>query len=195
MENALLERTLSALHTMDLSTRAMFGGIGLFSQGTMFGLIAHNQLHLKSHPESEAFFHTWRMTPYVYYKKSFPVTTKYHKIPDCWWQDLACLQQAAQQALRLAQQEKLQKSTTKPNRLKDLPNLRFTNERMLRKVGIQTAEQLRQTGAINAYLALQQQQSVPLQPELILALEGAIQGLHWSVIPAQRKAELLTYCQ
>ncbi len=194
MESTLINRTLAALHTIQPTTRAMFGGIGIFGQGTMFALIANDTLYIKSHPQTNDFFTLWRMQPYIYQKKNFPVTSKYYAIPSCWWDDLPCLTQVAKKALMLTQQEKTQKLTALPTRLKDLPNLRFANERMLRKVGILTAEELRKTGAVCAYQALKQQQDSPLQPELILALEGAIQGTHWSVIPLERRKELLSSC-
>ncbi len=195
MESTLIDRTLAALHSIHPTTRAMFGGIGLFSQGTMFALIVKETLYIKSHPETQDFFKLWRMEPYIYQKKNFLVTSKYYAIPDCWWEDLACLEQVARKALHLGQQDKQQKKAALPTRLKDLPNLRFANERMLRKIGIQTAEELRETGAVDAYQALKKQQNGLLQPELILALEGAIQGMHWSVIPTKRREELLNTCQ
>jgi DNA transformation protein len=194
MESTLIHRTLAALHSIQPTTRAMFGGIGIFGQGTMFALIANDTLYIKSHPETDDFFKMWRMKPYIYQKKNFPVTSKYYATPTCWWDDLTCLEQVAQKALRLGQQEKQQKLTALPTRLKDLPNLRFANERMLRKVGIQTVAELRETGAIHAYQALKKQQKETLQPTLILALEGAIQGTHWSVIPSKRRKELLNAC-
>ena len=90
-------------------------------------------------------------------------------------------------ALKSANLDKHTQSTTKPNRLKDLPNLRLATERMLKKAGIESVETLEKTGAVDAFKAIQLTHSSDLNIELLWALEGAINGTHWSVVPQNRR--------
>lgn len=73
--------------------------------------------------------------------------------------------------------------------LANLPNIGRVVEEQLNKVGIETAEQLVQTGAENAWLKIQKIDSSTCIHRL-LALEGAIRGVKKTDIPAVRKAEL-----
>jgi DNA transformation protein len=90
-----------------------------------------------------------------------------------------------------AKQDKLSAESKKKRRLKDLPNMRLATERMLKKAGIQTVEQLQDVGASQAYNAIKQSQELDPKPELLWALEGAIRGEHWSLISHERREQLL----
>lgn len=73
--------------------------------------------------------------------------------------------------------------------LANLPNIGRVVEEQLNKVGIETTDQLVQTGAENAWLKIQKIDSSACIHRL-LALEGAIRGVKKTDIPAERKAEL-----
>lgn len=73
--------------------------------------------------------------------------------------------------------------------LANLPNIGKVVEEQLNKVGIETVEQLVQTGAENAWLKIQATDSSACIHRL-LALEGAVRGIKKTDIPAERKAEL-----
>lgn len=73
--------------------------------------------------------------------------------------------------------------------LANLPNIGKVIEEQLNAVGIETTEQLVQTGAENAWLKIQAIDSSACIHRL-LALEGAIRGIKKTDIPAERKAEL-----
>ena len=73
--------------------------------------------------------------------------------------------------------------------LANLPNIGKVIEEQLNAVGINTAEQLVQTGAENAWLKIQAIDSSACIHRL-LALEGAIRGIKKTDIPVERKVEL-----
>lgn len=73
--------------------------------------------------------------------------------------------------------------------LANLPNIGKVVEEQLNAVGIETTEQLVQTGAENAWLKIQKIDSSACIHRL-LALEGAIRGIKKTDIPVERKAEL-----
>lgn len=192
MDKAILKNTLKTFdHFGKIKSRSMFGGFGVFCDDTMFALVVNEQLHLRASKENEDEFIALGMTPYSYTKRNFPVVTKYYVIPKAWWKQPEQLLAHAQKALYIATNEQKEKKSALPTRIKDLPNLRLTTERLLRKAGIDSVEKLKQTGALLAYKALQKTHNGSLTLDMLWALEGALDGKHWSVISPQRKNELL----
>ncbi|EOD9426212.1 TfoX/Sxy family DNA transformation protein [Vibrio harveyi] len=193
MDKPILKDSMKLFEALgNIKSRSMFGGFGLFADETMFALVVNNQLHIRADQQTSSDFETQGLKPYVYKKRGFPVVTKYYAISDDLWDTTDRLIEVAKQSLETAKQEKKQQASTKPNRLKDLPNLRLATERMLKKAGIESVEQLEAEGALNAYKAIQDTHASTVSLELLWALEGAIKGTHWSVVPQSRREELMS---
>ncbi|MGC7891111.1 TfoX/Sxy family DNA transformation protein [Vibrio anguillarum] len=173
-----------------VKSRSMFGGFGIFVDDTMFALVVNDKLHIRADDLSTSRFKEQGYEPYIYKKRGFPVVTKYFALPDNCWENPSLILRDAAVALEIAKQEREVQAQTKPERLKDLPNLRLATERMLRKAGIESVTDLHTKGALEAYKAIQQTHSSSISLELLWALEGAIEGKHWSVIPQSRRDEL-----
>ena len=73
--------------------------------------------------------------------------------------------------------------------LSRLLNIGSIVEEQLNQVGIFTTEELKSTGAEQAWLKIQQIDSSACIHRL-MALEGAIQGVKKTLLPDERKAEL-----
>ncbi|MBV4437656.1 TfoX/Sxy family protein [Clostridium tyrobutyricum] len=73
--------------------------------------------------------------------------------------------------------------------LSKLPNIGKEVERQLNEVGIFTYNELRDIGAEQAWLKIQEI-DVSACIHRLLALEGAIHGVKKTVLPQERKAEL-----
>ncbi|MGN0350066.1 MAG: TfoX/Sxy family protein [Roseburia sp.] len=78
--------------------------------------------------------------------------------------------------------------------LTKLPNLGKVLEEQLNSVGIFTEEELRKTGAKQAWLKIQQIDASACLHRL-MALEGAIQGVKKTLLPEEVKAELKDFYQ
>jgi len=77
-------------------------------------------------------------------------------------------------------------------RLRDLPGLGLKSEAMLQRVGIETVAQLRELGAVQAYMKVQRSSHKPPGMNLLYALVGAIEGVHWQTVAREQKSALLT---
>ncbi len=174
-----------------VKSRSMFGGFGIFIDDAMFALVVKDQLHIRADEQSSKTFQQQGYEPYVYKKRGFPVVTKYFALPDDSWDNPEQIITKAKAALEAAKQERKAQAQTKPDRLKDLPNMRLATERMLKKAGIESVDMLQQKGAVEAYRAVQETHTTDVSIELLWALEGAIEGKHWSVIPQARRDELM----
>ncbi|WP_159738970.1 TfoX/Sxy family DNA transformation protein [Vibrio atypicus] len=192
MDKPILKDSMRLFEQLgQIKSRSMFGGFGIFADETMFALVVNDKLHVRADSKLTRQFKALGLEPYVYKKRGFPVVTKYFALTDDWSADSNRTLTVAKEALDAAKEEKKIQSKAKPNRLKDLPNLRLATERMLKKAGIDDVESLEEIGAVKAYQAIQSSHSTEVSVELLWALEGAIKGTHWSVIPQTRRQELL----
>lgn len=76
--------------------------------------------------------------------------------------------------------------------LSGLPNIGPKIEEQLKAVGIDTAEELRRTGAEAAWLRIQGMDPSACIHRL-LALEGAIRGVKKTELPPERRTELKAF--
>lgn len=60
----------------------------------------------------------------------------------------------------------------------------------LRQVGLHTEEDLRATGALDAFMRVKRAGFKP-SLNLLYALEGALLDCHWQEVPSERRSELL----
>ncbi len=74
-------------------------------------------------------------------------------------------------------------------KLNELPNIGKTLEQRLTEAGITNPEQLKETGAENAFLRLAVEDKSACY-NMLCALEGAIQGIRWHQLSKERKNEL-----
>ncbi|PSW13593.1 DNA transformation protein [Photobacterium rosenbergii] len=192
MDKPILKESLRLFSCFNnVKSRSMFGGFGIFAGETMFALVVNDKLHLRANAKNEQEYKKAGLKPYIYKKRGFPVVTKHYAIPDEWWNDTGKIIEQATRSLDAANVDKETKEKASPDRIKDLPNLRLANERMLKKAGICTVDELMEAGSINAFKALQDTHQGNVSIDLLWALEGAICGQHWSVIPKDRRSELL----
>lgn len=60
----------------------------------------------------------------------------------------------------------------------------------LRQVGIRSAEELQAAGSVGAFVKVRRAGFKP-SLNLLYALEGALTGVHWQQVPAERRSEML----
>ncbi|UGA55985.1 TfoX/Sxy family DNA transformation protein [Vibrio sp. VB16] len=196
MDKPVLKNSLKLFELFGkIKSRSMFGGFGIFVDDVMFALVVNDSLHIRCCESLEKQFKQANYQPYVYKKRGFPVVTKYFALPNSHWDDSDQILKIAELALKAAHKEKESNAEEKPTRLKDLPNLRLGTERMLKKAGINSVTALRTMGSVQAFKAIQASQEDQLNIELLWALEGALNGEHWSVISQARRSELIDSLQ
>lgn len=65
-----------------ISTRAMFGGHGLYFDGLIIGVVIGDALYLKTDDETRARFEAAGCAPCVYTGQKQPITMSYWSLPD-----------------------------------------------------------------------------------------------------------------
>ncbi|WP_253306227.1 TfoX/Sxy family DNA transformation protein [unidentified bacterial endosymbiont] len=177
-----------------ISAKTMFGGIGLYQAGVMFALVSEEKLYLRSGEALEALYRQHSTEHFIYTKRGRPVILRYYSIDNTLWDNQVLLLTYAQQALAGARQDKQRQAAARHQRLKDLPNLGLSSERLLHRVGIESIEQLRDVGAVRAYLRIKAR-SRELSLNYLWALAGALAGCHAANLPKETRHHLLVSLQ
>ncbi|BDU17418.1 TfoX/Sxy family protein [Lysobacter auxotrophicus] len=66
----------------EVSTRAMFGGHGVYLDGELIGVVMEEALYLKVDAETRLHFEAAGCEPYVYLGQAEPITMSYWSVPD-----------------------------------------------------------------------------------------------------------------
>ncbi|MFA3779419.1 TfoX/Sxy family DNA transformation protein [Yersinia sp. 1652 StPb PI] len=195
MENASENKIMQAQDRFDflgkITVRSQFGGYGLLANGIMFAVVSDGELYLRANNKIETLFRSRGMSNFVYAKRGLPVLLRYYWVDSALWSDECTLSHFATRAYQGAKAEFLSKKGPTV-RLKDLPNLSASLERLLWKAGIKNAAELRREGAKCCYLKLRALRR-SLGVNVLLALAGAISGHHYAVLPLLMRSELIEW--
>ncbi|MCG8710175.1 TfoX/Sxy family DNA transformation protein [Brenneria sp. 4F2] len=174
----------------NITSRSQFGGYSIAANKIIFALVSGGELYLRASKQDEQHFHNRNMPHLVYTKRGMPVSLNYYLVDESLWENHGQLLHFARMSLDGAQRDKATKIGG--GRLKDLPNLNHDLERLLWKVGIKNIDELQQYGAKDSYLKLREI-SANLSVNILLALAGAICGMHQAALPHGIRNELLEW--
>lgn len=171
-----------------IGCRPLFGGYSLTVEGVVFAMVAKGELYLRACEQCADYFSQKSSLPLMYSKRGLPVALNYYHVDEELWENPDKLVELSILALRNAQREKTQ-IKIRSRRLKDLPNLSLNIEVMLREVGIKDPQTLQLFGAKRSWLKIRSTRST-VGIKVLLALAGAIQGVHEAVLPLEVRNEL-----
>ena len=174
----------------NIGYRPLFGGYSLFVDGVIFAMVSDGELYLRACEQCTDYFTKKSAQTLQYFKRGLPIQLNYYRVDDELWQDRERLIQLSSSALRSAQREKTQRKAL--SRLKDLPNITLNIEIMLREAGIADSETLKSFGAKRSWLKLKNIKKV-VGVKVLLALAGAIRGVHEAVLPSEVRQELMDW--
>lgn len=85
-----------------VAARAMFGGFGLYLDGTMFGLVAFDRLYFKVDDANRADYQSAGTGPFTYPGRTKPTTMSYYEVPAAVFADAGRLSAWADAAVAAA---------------------------------------------------------------------------------------------
>ncbi|HEY9214806.1 MAG TPA: TfoX/Sxy family protein [Ancylobacter sp.] len=80
----------------------LFGGLGLYADGVMFGLVMHDQIYLKTDADLARDLEAAGAEPFIYQARGRAVTVSYWSLPDAAIDDAEAAAELAARALRVA---------------------------------------------------------------------------------------------
>lgn len=179
---------LSTLGT--IRHRALFGGYSLAVDDTVFAMVAKGELYLRACEKSAEYCAQHPAPLLTIMKRGRPVLLNYYRVDESLWQDRETLMKLSAWSLTAAWKEKMQR-LCKP-RLKDMPNLNFQLEMLLWEAGVPDVATLKKLGAKACWLRLRTI-NTHLGVNVLMALAGAIEGMHQAALPLQLRQALKTW--
>ena len=89
-----------------VSSRAMFGGYGLYQDGVMFALIAESTLYFKVDESNLADFQAANMQPFTYWRGDRAIVMSYYRLPDEVFANVEVLAQWLAKSYEIARRSK-----------------------------------------------------------------------------------------
>lgn len=184
----------------ELSARRMFGGTGLYADGTFFGLIDEGVLYFKVDDQTVDAYHARGAGPFRPFKdRPEEAMHAYHEVPEGVLESDGELLEWARGAVAAGRRRDAQKKRKPRARAKGrasqeaslerLPNLGPKSAAWLRAVGIDTRAELARVGSVRAFLRVQEAGHCA-SLNLLYALEGALLELRWDRLSHEIKANL-----
>ncbi|RPH21712.1 TfoX/Sxy family DNA transformation protein [Buttiauxella warmboldiae] len=174
----------------EISCRSLFGGYSLMVENVIFAMVSKGELYLRACEETEVYFVKRAAQPLLYTKRGRTIKLNYYRVDEGLWNDRQQLLQLSMGTLFSARREKSRQKAQK--RLKDLPNLTHNLEIMLWEAGIDNVRTLQAFGAKRTWIKLKSMKK-GLGVQVLLALAGAIYGIHEAALPAAMRQELVEW--
>ncbi|MFZ3389181.1 TfoX/Sxy family DNA transformation protein [Buttiauxella gaviniae] len=174
----------------EIGCRSLFGGYSLMVENVVFAMVSEGELYLRACEQTEVYFVKRASQPLLYNKRGCTIELNYYHVDEGLWSDREKLVQLSMDALFSARREKSRQRAQQ--RLKDLPNLTHSLEMMLWEVGIADVRTLHAFGAKRSWIKLRGVKK-GLGVQVLLALAGAICGIHEAALPAATRQELVEW--
>lgn len=174
----------------DISTHSMFGGTGYFHGDAMFLLVYRGKCYLRGGGRLSEQFRHKHCEQFAFQKRIGCARVEYFAVDDLFHRQASEFEQLLFHSLECAHQAK--ECQGQCQRLRDLPNLQLSIERMLVRVGVCEVDTLQKLGSACVYVRLKQIYGQDLSLNLLWKLEGALQQVHYTLIDHATKNQLIS---
>ncbi|SJZ39794.1 regulator of competence-specific genes [Vibrio cincinnatiensis] len=175
--------------------RSMFGGIGLFQEDAMYVLLTEDTIFIRGSEELDQQLMDLGCEKFRHVKKQTTATVNYYDITELFDKRHPDLESIIRRSIQYSiEQRNFQKSQAS-RRLRDLPNMQLTLERMVKKAGVDDVDTFIQLGAPEVFSKVRQVYGSDVDVKLLWKFAGAIEGVHWKLLQEPKKRQLLEYCQ
>ncbi|WP_428455579.1 TfoX/Sxy family DNA transformation protein [Photobacterium makurazakiensis] len=171
--------------------RSMFGGTGIFISGAMYAIITEHALFLRGGEKLDKQLSHLGCEKFRHIKRSTTAVVNYYDITELYQHNRGQCSLLVEESIGISVSEKAFKTSEKSRRLRDLPNMRLTLERMVKKAGIPDVTSFISLGAVEVYQKVRQSHGKDLDVKLLWMFAGAIDGCHWSLLKDDHKQRLL----
>jgi len=175
--------------------RSMFGGIGLFTDDAMFALVSNDCCYLRGGSGLDKVFTQLGCEKYKHVKKQTTAIVNYYDVTDLFDSGYAGLDELVQKSIKYSIKERKYQKSSASRRLRDLPNMQLTLERMVKKAGVDDVETFLELGPVKVFNKVKVAYGNDVDVKLLWKFAGATDGVHWKLIQEPRKKQLLELCE
>ncbi|MDG2664264.1 TfoX/Sxy family DNA transformation protein [Vibrio parahaemolyticus] len=174
--------------------RSMFGGIGLFTDDAMFALVSNDCCYLRGGNGLDEVFTQLSCEKYKHVKKQTTATVNYYDVTNLFESGYVGLDELVQKSIEYSIKERKYQKSSASRRLRDLPNMQLTLERMVKKAGVDDVETFLELGPVKVFNKVKTAYGNDVDVKLLWKFAGATDGVHWKLIQEPRKKQLLALC-
>ncbi|KJG18361.1 TfoX/Sxy family DNA transformation protein [Photobacterium angustum] len=171
--------------------RSMFGGTGVFIDGAMFAIVTPASMYIRGGEKLDPELIKLGCTKFKHIKKSKTATVNYYEIRDLLEKDPQVCNQLVAKSIEFSCKDKAFKQSGANKRLRDLPNMRLTLERMVKRTGVLDVPTFLELGAVNVYRKVCEHHGEEVNRNLLWIFAGAVKGCHWQLLTDEYKSGLL----
>ena len=174
--------------------RSMFGGTGLFKQDAMFALMSADKVFIRGGDYLDDKLTDLGFIKYRHVKKQTTATVNYYDITHLFNNKNELLDEIVENSIKFSVSQRHYKKSSASRRLRDLPNMQLTLERMVKKAGVVDVDTFLELGAPEVFSKVKATYGNDVDVKLLWKFAGAIDGVHWKLIQEPRKRQLLASC-
>lgn len=173
----------------DISIKTFFGGFSVNSEDIMFGWITQKDFYLRGHPDYRSIFIDLGMQPLSITMGMSTKLLDYYKVGDVLFKDHEKLLAMVKMVIEYTKKEQYEKSEIKAKRIKELPNMTLSLERLLCSVGIKDVKTLQEVGYLSAYYKIKQKKEA-ISINILFALYSSLHKFHVATLSKETKKEI-----
>ena len=173
----------------DVSIRSFFGGFSLNSESTMFGWVDQKNFYLRAHPNYRSLFIDLGMKPLNLVFDGSNKLLDYYKVGDNLLTDRKQLHDIVKIVIEHAKQDQSEKLAKTQNRLKALPNMTISLEKLMISVDITDIQSFKRKGYLETYYRIKHK-NPKLSLNILFGLYGALSGQHVALLSQDLKKEI-----
>ncbi|WP_294614359.1 TfoX/Sxy family protein [uncultured Gilliamella sp.] len=173
----------------DISIKTFFGGFSINSKSTMFGWIGKTGFYLRGHPYYRDFFIESGMQPLNLPTSISTKSLDYYKVSDEWFRDREKLYSIVKMVIEYTQHEQSEKNKLKEQRIKELPNMTLSLEKLLFSVGIINIPTFHEIGYLEAYNRIKNKKA-SISNNILFILYASLHRRHVASLSQSTKNEI-----
>lgn len=190
MSSTFANKILKDLSSFDnISIKTFFGGFSINSKGVMFGWIGEQEFYLRGHSHYRSIFIDMGMTTLTLPSGILTKSLDYYKVSDELFEDTQTFHSMVKMVIKYAQLEQSEKIKLKNQRIKTLPNITLSLEKLLFSVGITNIEIFYKVGYLEAYHRIKNKNS-RISGNVLFILFGSLNQRHVASLSKATKKQI-----
>ena len=173
----------------DISLRSFFGGFSLNSESVMFAWVDQNDVYLRAHDKYRSMFVELGMQPLDLVFDGSHKLLDYYKASDALRQDRKKLHDIVKMVIEYAKQDLDEKVAKYQSRLKSLPNMTVSLEKLMVSSDITDIETFKEVGYLETFYRIKSK-NPKLSINVLFGLYGAQHDRHVGTLSSESKEEI-----
>ncbi|MCX8581774.1 MULTISPECIES: TfoX/Sxy family protein [unclassified Gilliamella] len=173
----------------DISLRSFFGGFSLNSESVMFAWVDQNDVYLRAHDKYRSMFVELGMQPLDLVFDGSHKLLDYYKASDALRQDRKKLHDIVKMVIEYAKQDLDEKVAKYQSRLKSLPNMTVSLEKLMVSSDITDIGTFKEVGYLETFYRIKSK-NPKLSINVLFGLYGAQHDRHVGTLSSESKEEI-----